>query len=207
MKTFKELIEAFGARIQPGRSLSRVYSSNFKLIQIPGKPGETSEPTVTADGSVIPAGYRKFRAGATVFSKASSGVPMAPDFRSSDDEDSNRGREIYQKHSQELKKLYKEETIEEAKTSEAPYILTLKKVTTRTYPGNVQVTLYYNDKLKKYFSVPLNSSQEIGINSESQVIEKFLEVFRELSEKNQEKLLENLRGNNFEDLKRFILEL
>jgi hypothetical protein len=212
MKSYKELLEALGARIQPGKSLDRVYSTNFKLIQIPGKPGETSEPTITQDGTVIPPGYRKFRAGAVVFSKAGSSPPRAPDFRSSDNEDSNRARDIIQKHKQDIKKLYNNtemdgEMIEEGKgkSSEAPYILTLKKVTTRTYPGNVQVTLYYNDRLKKYFSVPMNDDTSIGI-SEEVLVGKFLEVFKELSEKNQEKLLKNLE-ENYQGLKKFILEL
>ena len=210
MKTFKELLEALGARIQPGRSLSRLYSSNFKLIQIPGKPGETSEPTVDKDGTVIPPGYRKFRARAVVFSKSPGSPPKAPDFSTSDDESSDRAEGIYQRHKQELKKIYNQvefdNPLEEAKkmSREMPYVLTLKKITSRTYPGNVQVTLYYNDKLKKYFSVSMD--ENVSGLSEEVVVGKFLEVYRDLSSKNQEKLLETLNGD-YENLNKFILEL
>ncbi len=46
-------------------------------------------------------------------------------------------------------------------TEEPPFVLVLKRKAFRYYPNNLKVALYYNDRLKKYFSVPYVDSGNV----------------------------------------------
>ena len=54
--------------------------------------------------------------------------------------------------------------------SDPPFVLLLKRRAVRLFPDGTKVALYYNDKLKKVFSVPFNS-QYMGFNSMAPVIQ------------------------------------
>jgi len=54
--------------------------------------------------------------------------------------------------------------------SDPPFVLLLKRRAVRLFPDGTKVALYYNDKLKKVFSVPFNS-QYMGYNSMAPVIQ------------------------------------
>ena len=104
---------------------------------------------------------------------------------------------------------------------EPPFVLVLRRKAIRLYPDNTKVALYFNDRIKKYFSVPfgtnvnavlnpesfiqkmeyaseLNESIEHQLNDgtkirlESNVCEEILEVFYSLTEENQQQFVLNL---------------
>jgi hypothetical protein len=62
------------------------------------------------------------------------------------------------------KKEMKEEIVlDEQLKNDPPPVLLLKRKAIRFYPNNTRIALYYNDRLRKYFSVPY--SLEMDINS------------------------------------------
>lgn len=104
---------------------------------------------------------------------------------------------------------------------EPPFVLVLRRKAIRLYPDNTKVALYFNDRIKKYFSVPfgtnvnavlnpesfiqkmeyaseLNEGIEHQLNDgtkihlESSVCEEILEVFYSLTEENQQQFVLNL---------------
>ena len=104
---------------------------------------------------------------------------------------------------------------------EPPFVLVLRRKAIRLYPDNTKVALYFNDRIKKYFSVPfgtnvnavlnpesfiqkmeyaseLNEGIEHQLNDgtkihlESNVCEEILEVFYSLTEENQQQFVLNL---------------
>ena len=54
--------------------------------------------------------------------------------------------------------------------SDPPFVLLLKRRAVRLFPDGTKVAVYYNDKLKKVFSVPFNS-QYMGYNSMAPVLQ------------------------------------
>jgi len=52
-------------------------------------------------------------------------------------------------------------TEDEALKGDPPVTLVLKRKAIRLYPNNTQIALYYNDKLKKYFTIPYSSDKNI----------------------------------------------
>ena len=57
----------------------------------------------------------------------------------------------------------KEEEIVEAETmkGDPPFTLVLKRKAIRMYPNDTKIALYYNERLKKYFSIPYSDKEEM----------------------------------------------
>lgn len=183
--------------------ISRVYGSDFKLIPNgPGKP------------------MRKVRARAIVFNKAPGPEDQiqAAQVGDSQNQDKDKGIELYTKYYRKyLKALkqneeYEPSNIQESKDQEPPFVLVLKRINYKVFPDNVKVALYHNEKLDKYFTVPFNRGglqmEEVEINNERELISNFLQVYSNLSEENQIKMLEMINGDNdsYEKIKNFTLE-
>lgn len=221
MKTLEELKESIRSRI------GRNYSSDMKLIPT-GKPGETSERTDRKTGGSIPAGYRMVRARAVTWDRAPSSIGIsAPKVGDSPEQDKDAAEKIYTKYYNYYKKYIKglkKSTVkeevdlnEQKNTEDAPFVLVLKRITTRTFPGNINVALYYNDKLNKYFAIPYGKgvsssqiqSEEVELVSELSehyIVSNFLNTFNNLTEANQIKMLDMLEDNaSYDKLKFFIL--
>ena len=62
------------------------------------------------------------------------------------------------------------EILEEDK-GDPPNVLVLKRKAIRLYPDDTKIALYYNDKLKKYFSVPYSSDKPIDANIQTEEVE------------------------------------
>jgi hypothetical protein len=104
---------------------------------------------------------------------------------------------------------------------EPPFVLVLRRKAIRLYPDNTKVALYFNDRIKKYFSVPFGTNVNAVLNPESfiqkmeyaselneviehqlndgtkihlesNVCEEILEVFYSLTEENQQQFVLNL---------------
>ena len=185
MKTFSEAYDQFYGRI------SRAYSADFKMIP-PRSPQVTKmrkmrAKTVTWDLPPDPRG------------QTLTGVNF------SDDE--LKDREAPKKHKEYAKKLRKmrrkremqnEQLNERAKFSQdPPFVLNLKRVNIRLFPNDVKVALYFNEQLKKYFSVTYGGNDTNTFQAEEISIEdlliSLLESFQELTKTNQEKLIEILK--------------
>ena len=87
-------------------------------------------------------------------------------------------KQIYTKARQAVR----EETLEEAPLDSVemltvPMVLVLRRKAIRLYPDGTRVALYWNDKLKKYFSVPYNTPNDAAIQSED-----FIEELKETEE-------------------------
>lgn len=101
------------------------------------------------------------------------------------------------------------EIIEESLKGDPPYTLVLKRKAIRLYPNDTKIALYYNERLKKYFSIPYSDTEKIDapvtaesfeqkfskgivehITGETTVIDKniidsLLKVYNELNEENK----------------------
>jgi hypothetical protein len=53
------------------------------------------------------------------------------------------------------------EIIEEQMKNDPPFVLVLKRKAIRMYPNNTRIALYYNDKLKKYFTIPYSTEKDV----------------------------------------------
>ena len=49
---------------------------------------------------------------------------------------------------------------------EPPFVLVLRRKAIRLYPDNTKVALYFNDRIKKYFSVPFGTNVNAVLNPE-----------------------------------------
>jgi hypothetical protein len=65
--------------------------------------------------------------------------------------------------------LAKEEVLELNERIDPPFVLVLKRKAIRIYPEGTKIALYYNERLKKYFSIPY--SDEAGLDSPIQAEE------------------------------------
>lgn len=54
---------------------------------------------------------------------------------------------------------------------EPPFTLVLKRKAIRQYPGDTYIALYYNDKLKKYFSIPYSEKKNVGAIVQAESVE------------------------------------
>jgi hypothetical protein len=69
--------------------------------------------------------------------------------------------------------LAKEEVVQLQERIDPPFVLVLKRKAIRMYPEGTKIALYYNERLRKYFSVPY--SDEAGLDSPIQAEETELE--------------------------------
>ncbi len=191
MKTFKEAYDQFYGRV------SRVYSADYRLIP-PKNPQSTR--------------YHKMRAKAITWElppdprgQTLSGVNF-PEEELRDKEDPKK----YKERAKRLKKMRRKremqnETIDERRIpNDPPFVLNLKRINVRLFPNDVRVALYFNDQLKKYFSIAytnkdvstLQSEEVIEEVSEEDFLINLLSIFKELEEENQEIFLKYLKNHN-----------
>jgi hypothetical protein len=63
----------------------------------------------------------------------------------------------------------KEEAIQLDENKEPPFVLVLKRKAIRVYPDGTKIALYYNDKLKRIFTVPYDTMDRISIQAQEEV--------------------------------------
>jgi hypothetical protein len=63
----------------------------------------------------------------------------------------------------------KEEAIQLDESREPPFVLVLKRKAIRVYPDGTKIALYYNDKLKRIFTVPYDTLDNISIQAQEEV--------------------------------------
>jgi len=63
----------------------------------------------------------------------------------------------------------KEEAIQLDENKEPPFVLVLKRKAIRLYPDGTKIALYYNDKLKRIFTVPYDTMDRISIQAQEEV--------------------------------------
>jgi len=63
----------------------------------------------------------------------------------------------------------KEEAIQLDESKEPPFVLVLKRKAIRVYPDGTKIALYYNDKLKRIFTVPYDTLDNISIQAQEEV--------------------------------------
>jgi hypothetical protein len=76
-----------------------------------------------------------------------------------------------------------------------PIILVIKRKAVRLYPDGTRIALYYNDKMKRYFSVPFGTPEAdvSGVQAES-----FIDELRAMSNLTEETTLELQDGSQVE---------
>ena len=78
----------------------------------------------------------------------------------------------------------KEEEIVEAETlkGDPPFTLVLKRKAIRMYPNDTKIALYYNDRLKKYFSIPYSDKENVDapLQAEETQIDEAVDVVGKL---------------------------
>ena len=83
----------------------------------------------------------------------------------------------------------KEEEIVEAETmkGDPPFTLVLKRKAIRLYPNDTKIALYYNDRLKKYFSIPYSDKESIDapITAEETITEDVVKHLQNIKDKHQ----------------------
>jgi hypothetical protein len=63
----------------------------------------------------------------------------------------------------------KEEAVQLDESREPPFVLVLKRKAIRVYPDGTKIALYYNDKLKRIFTVPYDTLDRISIQAQEEV--------------------------------------
>jgi hypothetical protein len=63
----------------------------------------------------------------------------------------------------------KEEAIQLDESKEPPFVLVLKRKAIRLYPDGTKIALYYNDRLKRIFTVPYDTLDNISIQAQEEV--------------------------------------
>jgi hypothetical protein len=63
----------------------------------------------------------------------------------------------------------KEEAIQLDESREPPFVLILKRKAIRLYPDGTKIALYYNDRLKRIFTVPYDTLDNISIQAQEEV--------------------------------------
>lgn len=76
---------------------------------------------------------------------------------------------------------------EETLKGDPPFTLVLKRKAIRLYPNDTKIALYYNDRLKKYFSIPYSDKESIDapIQSEETITEDVVKHLQGIKDKHQ----------------------
>jgi hypothetical protein len=102
----------------------------------------------------------------------------------------------------ELEEAVKEnEDSEKIPASGPPMILILKRKYIRNMSNNIRIALYYNDKLKKFFSVPYSSSGSVDLTASLQaedivIPDDMMELYQSLDEENKKVFVEMLQDED-----------
>lgn len=106
----------------------------------------------------------------------------------------SNNKQIYTKAKQAVR-----EELEEATNTPLvpmpPIIMVIKRKAVRLYPDGTRIALYYNDKMKRYFSVPFGTPEAdiSGVQAES-----FIDELRAMSNLTEETTLELQDGSQVE---------
>ena len=83
----------------------------------------------------------------------------------------------------------KEEEIVEAETlkGDPPFTLVLKRKAIRMYPNDTKIALYYNDRLKKYFSIPYSDKEDVDapLQAEETITEDVVKHLQNIKDRHQ----------------------
>jgi hypothetical protein len=84
-------------------------------------------------------------------------------------------KQIFQRTRQvvreEVEKTNEIQLTEEQMKGDPPFVLVLKRKAIRLYPNKTKIALYYNDKLKKYFSIPYSTDKDIDAPLQAEQVE------------------------------------
>ena len=70
----------------------------------------------------------------------------------------------------------KEEAVQLDEGKEPPFVLVLKRKAIRVYPDGTKIALYYNDKLKRIFTVPYDTLDNNTIQAQQEEVEQVEEA-------------------------------
>ena len=70
----------------------------------------------------------------------------------------------------------KEEAIQLDESKEPPFVLVLKRKAIRVYPDGTKIALYYNDRLKRIFTVPYDTLDNNTIQAQQEEVEQVEEA-------------------------------
>lgn len=94
----------------------------------------------------------------------------------------------------------KEEEIVEAETlkGDPPFTLVLKRKAIRMYPNDTKIALYYNDRLKKYFSIPYSDKEEVDapLQAEETITEDVVKHLQNIKDKHQMASIKHKDGSS-----------
>jgi len=108
----------------------------------------------------------------------------------------SNNKQIYSKAKQAVREDLEEGTRMDSPLVPAPpIILVIKRKAVRLYPDGTRIALYYNDKMKRYFSVPFGSPEAdvSGVQAES-----FIDELRSSSNLNEDTMLQLSDGTEVE---------
>jgi hypothetical protein len=83
------------------------------------------------------------------------------------------GDEVYGKE-KEIKEEVEVDALElteDVMKKDPPFVLVLKRKAFRLYPNGMKIALYYNDKLKKYFSIPYSTERNVDAPIQAEQVE------------------------------------
>jgi len=114
----------------------------------------------------------------------------------------------------ELDEAVKEiEETDKIPASGPPMILILKRKYIRNMSNNIRIALYYNDKLKKYFSIPYTASGSVDLTPSFQAEEivipdDMMDLYQSLDEENQKVFVEMIQDEEqYQRLKSFTFDI
>jgi hypothetical protein len=70
----------------------------------------------------------------------------------------------------------KEEAIQLDENKEPPFVLVLKRKAIRLYPDGTKIALYYNDRLKRLFTVPYGTEDKLSVQAQQEEVEQIEEA-------------------------------
>jgi len=108
----------------------------------------------------------------------------------------SNNKQIYTKAKQVVREELEEGTrMDSPLVPVPPVILVIKRKAVRLYPDGTRIALYYNDKMKRYFSVPFGTpaADIAGIQAES-----FIDELRAMSNLTEDTTLELQDGSQVE---------
>jgi hypothetical protein len=108
----------------------------------------------------------------------------------------SNNKQIYSKAKQAVREELEEGTrMDSPLVPVPPIILVIKRKAVRLYPDGTRIALYYNDKMKRYFSVPFGTPESdiSGVQAES-----FIDELRATVNLTEETILELQDGSQVE---------
>ena len=87
---------------------------------------------------------------------------------------------------------------EETLKGDPPFTLVLKRKAIRLYPNDTKIALYYNDRLKKYFSIPYSDKESIDapITAEETITEDVVKHLQNIKDKHQMSRIKHRDGTS-----------